>query len=351
MKAGDVLFLMDEKPFKVQVDAQAAVALAPERRPGGGAHGSRSHQAPGRRERALPEGSRRRQRPVPGVGGRRRGSEGPRWRPRSSTCPTAPSSRRSPASPARPMQQEGSYISPQNSLLTTVAVLSPMWVNFSVSENEMQTFNDEVAKGRLRQPADGNFTVEVLLVDGSLFPHKGRITFAAPSYNVADRHVPAPRERRQPRRRPPPERLRPGPPDRRHPPERDPAARSARCSRAPKGPFVWVVDKEGKAQPAPVRIGKWQGDEWFVSEGLQKGEQVIVDGAPRPPRGLGGRPEACRAGRQLGGEVSRHVLQVLHRAAHLRVGRLDHPVPGRVRVDEPCCRSSRTRPSRPSRSP
>jgi membrane fusion protein (multidrug efflux system) len=33
------------------------------------------------------------------------------------------------------LQQDGAYINQQNSQLTTVMVLSPMWVNFSVSEN------------------------------------------------------------------------------------------------------------------------------------------------------------------------------------------------------------------------
>jgi hypothetical protein len=33
--------------------------------------------------------------------------------------------------------QDGTYVSPLNSLLTTVAVLSPSWVNFSLSENKM----------------------------------------------------------------------------------------------------------------------------------------------------------------------------------------------------------------------
>jgi membrane fusion protein (multidrug efflux system) len=82
------------------------------------------------------------------------------------------------------LQQDGTYISPQNSLLTTVAVLSPMWVNFSLSENEMQAVREQVASGRLRPPKDGNYIVEVLLVDGSLFPHTGRITFASPSFNA-----------------------------------------------------------------------------------------------------------------------------------------------------------------------
>ena len=45
-----------------------------------------------------------------------------------------------------------------------------------------------------------------------------------------------------------------------------------------EGHFVWVVDKEGKARPRPVEVGRWQGSDWFVSEGLHPGDQVIVDG-------------------------------------------------------------------------
>ena len=43
-------------------------------------------------------------------------------------------------------QQDGTYLNQQNSQLTTVAVLSPMWVNFSISENEMQRFRNQIAR-------------------------------------------------------------------------------------------------------------------------------------------------------------------------------------------------------------
>ena len=56
------------------------------------------------------------------------------------------------------LQQEGTYISPQNSQLTTVMVLSPMWVNFSLSENEMQNVRDQIAKGLFRPPKNQTVT-------------------------------------------------------------------------------------------------------------------------------------------------------------------------------------------------
>jgi len=80
-------------------------------------------------------------------------------------------------------QTEGTYISTQNSLLTTVAVLSPMWVNFSLSENEIQSFRDQEKRGLMRTPKDKNYVVEIILVDGSLYPYTGRITFADSSFN------------------------------------------------------------------------------------------------------------------------------------------------------------------------
>jgi membrane fusion protein, multidrug efflux system len=45
-----------------------------------------------------------------------------------------------------------------------------------------------------------------------------------------------------------------------------------------KGQAVWVVDKDGKAELRPVVVGDWHGDDWFISQGLNAGEKVIVDG-------------------------------------------------------------------------
>ena len=46
-----------------------------------------------------------------------------------------------------------------------------------------------------------------------------------------------------------------------------------------KGHFVWVVDKDNKAESRPVTVGQWHGDDWFIDEGLTSGERVVVDGA------------------------------------------------------------------------
>jgi outer membrane protein OmpA-like peptidoglycan-associated protein len=173
-------------------------------------------------------------------------------------------------------QADGTYISPTNSLLTTVFVLSPIWVNFSISENEAQSFRDQVRNGRLRLPQDGNYVIEILLVDGSPYPHQGRITFADPSFNSQTGTFQVRASVINPDGL-----LRPNQfvrvkvkgavrPNAVLVPQRA-------VQQGAKGHFVWVV-KEGKAELRPVKVGDWLGSDWFISEGLNKGEEVVVDG-------------------------------------------------------------------------
>ena len=85
---------------------------------------------------------------------------------------------------SRAKKQEGSFIaSGADSLLTYVAKLDPIWVNFSVSENERLRLIDGMQKGTLIVPKDDNFDMEVVLSDGRVYPQKGRLNFADPSFS------------------------------------------------------------------------------------------------------------------------------------------------------------------------
>jgi membrane fusion protein (multidrug efflux system) len=175
------------------------------------------------------------------------------------------------------LQQDGTYINPQNSQLTTVEALSPIWVNFSLSENEIQSYRDQIAKGTIRSPKDKMYDVEVILVDGSIFPHTGRITFAAPSYNsqtgtfLLRASVDNPDGILRPNqfvRVRLKGAVRPG------------AILVAQraVQQGSKGHFVWVINKDSVAEQRPVVVGDWHGDDWFISEGLKTGERIAVDG-------------------------------------------------------------------------
>src|ERR1700675_3633373 len=41
--------------------------------------------------------------------------------------------------------------------------------------------------------------------------------------------------------------------------------------------LVFVVDPEGKAQARPVKTGDWIGTDWVITSGLNAGDRVIVD--------------------------------------------------------------------------
>jgi membrane fusion protein (multidrug efflux system) len=179
---------------------------------------------------------------------------------------------------------DGTYVSPQNSQLTTVSVLSPMWVNFSLSENEYQRIQNDVRAGRLRLPKDRSFLVEVEQVDGSLFPFTGRITFADPSYNsqtgtfLIRASVDNPAGV-----------LRPNQYVRVHlkgavRPNAILVPQRA-VQQSGQGHFVWLVGKDGKAEQRPIVVGDWYQDGWFVNEGLHAGDQLVVNGAQRLTQG------------------------------------------------------------------
>jgi len=49
----------------------------------------------------------------------------------------------------------------------------------------------------------------------------------------------------------------------------------------PQGKFVYVVGAGSKAEPRPVQVGEWVGDDWIIQSGLKPGDKVIVDGTAR----------------------------------------------------------------------
>jgi membrane fusion protein (multidrug efflux system) len=48
----------------------------------------------------------------------------------------------------------------------------------------------------------------------------------------------------------------------------------------PQGKFVYTM-ADNKANPKPVQVGDQIGDQWIINQGLQPGDQVIVDGMAR----------------------------------------------------------------------
>ena len=298
VKKGTVLFQLDQKPFQVQVDQTAAVVTK---------HEASLKAARQNLERIIPLAK------ANAVSKKDLDDATSRVDSESAQLDQAKAQLESAklnlsyttiTSPvtgitAAAMQTEGTYINQQNSLLTTVSVISPIWVNFSMSENEMLKYRKELATGKFISPGGGRYTVEVVLADGSIFPHTGHITFASPSYNAqtgtflirASIDNPdgalLPNQFVQVRMK---GALRPMAlllPQR-------------AVQQGPKGHFVWVLGKDDKVEERPVTVGEWQGDDWLINEGIRAGERVVADpgpglspGAkvsPKPYEPAGGKP-------------------------------------------------------------
>lgn len=178
-------------------------------------------------------------------------------------------------------QQDGSYVTATGSgLLTYVYQLDPMWVNFSISENELLKYRDEITRGRLRFPPNDEFVVTLVLADGSEFPERGRINFANPAFSTETGTFLVRAVFDNPKGT-----LRPGQFVRaRVSGAMRPAAvlvPQRAVLQGARSHFVWVVDNESKAHQRVVEVGEWHGDDWFITDGLKAGERVVVDGAIR----------------------------------------------------------------------
>ena len=143
-------------------------------------------------------------------------------------------------------------------------------------------------------PKDGSYAVEIILVDGSVFPHRGRITFAEPSYNpqTGTFLIRASVEN-------PDGILRPN----QYVRARLMGAVRPKAVLVPqravqqdsKSQYVWVIGQGDTVEKRPVKVGNWHGDQWFITEGLQAGEQVVVDGLLMLQPGMKVRVKAADA--------------------------------------------------------
>ncbi len=276
VKAGSVMFIMDAKPFKAQLDA-AMGALAQQRARLTTAKANLARVKPLAEQDALSQkdlddATGQEQTSAAAVETAAAEAEQARLN-LSYTTITSPVTGLS--SYAR--VQDGAYINQANSLLTYVAQTDPIWVNFSLSENDVLKFRDQEKRGLLRLPKDEAYVVEVVLADGSVFPKRGRITFADAEYNqqtgtfLLRSTIPNPEAV-----------LRPGQfvRARIHGAIRPKAVvvPQRAVQQGAKGHFVWVISKEDKCEPRPVVIGDWIGNDLFIDEGLREGERIVVDG-------------------------------------------------------------------------
>ena len=158
-------------------------------------------------------------------------------------------------------------------LLTTVDQLDPMYIDFSLSVGEL-------AQVRQRGVSRADASVQVLLPDGTPYPHRGELDFSGDVVDPATGAVQL--------------RARVANPEGLLLPgtfvtlkavlgeERDAfLVPQVAVQRDAQGAYVLVVGKDGKVARKDIAIERAQGADWVVHAGVAEGDQVIVSGLQR----------------------------------------------------------------------
>ncbi|GAB3053232.1 efflux RND transporter periplasmic adaptor subunit [Stenotrophomonas tumulicola] len=169
-------------------------------------------------------------------------------------------------------------------LLTTVDQLDPLYVNFSLSVDELSQLRAAQAKGALALSGDGKATVQVKLADGSTYGEDGTLDFSSTTVDPTTGAVSL-------------RALLPNP-DRILLPgafvsfqatlgERNNAylVPQPALLRDATGGYLMVVGADGKVIRRNVRTEGAQGGNWLVTDGLQPGDKVVVAGTQKVKEG------------------------------------------------------------------
>ncbi len=176
---------------------------------------------------------------------------------------------------------EGALVSAANAtLLTTIEQLNPVYVNFSQASSYMLGLRRDVAEGTVQVPELGRVGVDLVLEDGSAYPHAGHLDFLDLAIDEATGTAAVRAEVPNPGRV-----LLPGQfvrarieagvrPNTYLIPQRA-VQLSANMA------AVLIVDDKDTVEVRPIKIGALKNGDWIVLEGLKAGDRVITDGVQK----------------------------------------------------------------------
>ena len=179
----------------------------------------------------------------------------------------------------RAQLRQGGMVTANSTLLTTIYQTERMYVNFSISEQRMLTFQRELGRAP-NQNATKPPPFRLYLADGSLYPQIPTLNFIDPAVDTRTGTLAMRLEVDNPQHL-----LHAGQFARvQVSQQQDPNAivLPQRAILDQQGQnYVWIIDAEGNAQQREVRMGLRIGGDWQVQQGLKAGDVVIVDGVQR----------------------------------------------------------------------
>jgi membrane fusion protein (multidrug efflux system) len=169
----------------------------------------------------------------------------------------------------------------QGSPFATIQKLDPIYVDATQSSANLLQLKRNIAAGQIKGTGPDQARVKLLLEDGTPYPMEGTLKFSEvtidPSTGSFILRMVFPNPKHI---------LLPGMYVRAIVQEgevdRAILVPQQGVSRDPKGnPVALIVDGEGKIQQRMITVGRAIGDKWLVSEGLNPGDRLIVEGSQK----------------------------------------------------------------------
>ncbi len=199
------------------------------------------------------------------------------------------------------LQQVGALVSPASGPVTTVSTVDPIKVYFTASEKEYLDFHRRYATPATLAAARKGLRLELILADGTVYPHIGAYSFADREVNQGTGAI------RIAGLFPNPDNLlRPGQYGRVRTSIRTKEAALLVPQRAVtelQGTFqVAVVDSENKISIRNVKPSDRVGAQWIIDDGLKPGERVVVEGVQKVRTGMPVVPKPYAAAAETAGK-------------------------------------------------
>src|SRR6266568_3655853 len=190
--------------------------------------------------------------------------------------------------------QVGALVNPSSGPVTSVSTVDPIKVYFTVSETEYLDWNRRFPTETTRQAAGKSLRLELILADGSTYPHDGTFYFADRQVNQSTGAIriaglfPNPGNI-----------LRPGGYGKVRTAvrvQRDALLVPQRAVSELQGGYqVAAIDGENRVSVRAVKVGDRVGTNWIIADGLKRGDRVVAEGVQKVRLGMQVNPKPCAA--------------------------------------------------------
>jgi RND family efflux transporter MFP subunit len=181
--------------------------------------------------------------------------------------------------------QVGALVNPSSVAVTSVSTVDPIKVYFTVGEPQYLEWRRRFPTETTRQAAAKNLRLELILADGSTYPHEGTFYFADRQVNESTGAIRIAGLFSHPANI-----LRPGGYGKVRAVIRTQQGALLVPQRAVSelqgGYQVAVVDDQNKVNIRTVEVADRVGNQWVIAEGLKPGERVVAEGIQKVRPGM-----------------------------------------------------------------